>query len=363
MRVGNFEAPATGGRETRIVALLCTGATITVLGVLVDIARVAGAEFRGAFVTHVTTGIGSLVVAWALSLGGAGRDGQLRRLRRSGYLLIGILLSSIAIDLTLPARSTTHWLSGPHAGVALAVAGLLLVVWRAIDTVPRSHVHRSPHWRHLVGPYVLALLLVMVALVGTDYLGRPNLWRDPAFHLLSSAVFPILLCAAAARRDRHWAATSSALWYTLIAWGAPSVILLLSSTTDQALTLVAPPILLGLLLPAVATDAIARVLDRPSARALWAGLAFVGLFVVPHWVAAPTVLESSWAADLYPALDHWPVGREPPWPDRLWIVMPGRRADFAALVGAGVVATISAYTGFWIAHAVDGRERGEAAGE
>ena len=362
MGIGSFEAPANGSKDTHIVPLLCAGATITVLGVIVDIARVAGVESRGVLFTHVTTGIGSLVVAWALSLGGAGRDGQMRRLRRSGYLLIGILLSTIAIDLTLPARSTTYWLAGPHAGIALAVAGLLLVVWRVLDAVPRSHLRRSPHGRYLVGSYVLALLLVVVALVGTDYLGRPNLWRDPAFHLLSSAVFPVLLCSAAAASDRNWAASSTAGLYTLVAWGAPSLILLVSSATHQAATLVAPPILVGLLLPAVATDAIARVLDRPSARALWAGLAFVGLFVVPHWVMAPAVLESSWAADLYPALDHWPGGREPRWPDRLWVVMPGRRADFAALVGAGVVATISAYAGFWITRTVDGRGRGEAGG-
>ena len=326
--------------------LLVLGITVVVLGIIADVARGVRIHPSGTLFTHLVILLGALSAARGLTLGAPAGGWVSRWLRRLGTLAGAVVVLAVFADLALPGRSVVYWLSWQHALIAAATGLLIVAALSLVLRGPRNVAGRAARPGLLLAVHLAALLLLLIMVIGADDLGRPNLWRSPAFYLPSSALFPALLSMMAGRFDGKWGATLTAGWYTLLAWGLPTLLIVLDTTLPgaaQAFT--PPPMLIGLLFPALAIDLSVRIFDRPVTRSLGAAVAFLGLFVAVHWFVAPRILGSA-AADLYPALDRWPLGREPDWPHRLWVVLPGRRADLVGITLAGLLATVSAYAGF-----------------
>lgn len=322
--------------------LIALGSAVVILGILVDVARVAGAVAGGEVATHAVIAAGGLVIVGALRWIDplATPSGWLHRL---GHVAAFFLVVSVAFDLMAHGQDAPPWLTGAHAAIVAVTVVILLTATHAI----RPNTDRSPTIANrLATMHLLSLLLLLGTLLGADYLGRPNLWRTPQFYMVGAAVFPALLAYAAVVARMPWGATLTAGWYMVLAWAVPTIVVLLErAPAVGAPALSPPPVLLGLLVPALAVDVATRVLSQRASRALIAGLTFMGLFLAMHWLLAPAMLESP-VAELYPALKRWPAGQEPNWPDRFWVLHPGRRADMAGVVAGAVLSVISSYVGF-----------------
>jgi hypothetical protein len=205
----------------------------------------------------------------------------------------------------------------------------------------------------------VALILIWLTVMGTEYFGRPNLWQGSEFYIIASVVFPAILVLASALCGRRWGATLTAGAYFLLMTGlfvgADALLSPFAArlSGDPLRRLVPPAVPLLLVLPAVAIDITTSV--RRARRGLMndlvtsalVGVSFVAAMLVVHWFAAEVLLNDPRATVLF-GVDRWPYHAEVgDWRYQQWTLDPGRRPLAAGLGKATMVAAVSGCFGLW----------------
>lgn len=274
-----------------------------------------------------------------------------RNLRAASPILMAARVAAIAATLALPLDAWWHQarapvpevLTPPHTVTALAL-GLLLgaASWGALSY---PALPSASSWRRTLP---VALLLAWMTAIGTEYLGRPNLWHGAEFYQIAAAAFPVVLVSVAIRGQRRWPALKVSVAYLglllLVGWGlAP---------------LVTPAVPLLLVLPAAGIDwLVARAPAwraaplRQLAAAAGTAAAFVALLATAHWPTGDLLLgPAGWTV----GADRWPYHAGPgTWRIEYWTADPGRRDLALGLSWAVVLGTASVLAGYWAGRRLD----------
>lgn len=273
-------------------------------------------------------------------------------------------VAAVVAALALPLDAWWHRgqvprpevLTPPHTLTALAL-GLLLgaASWAAVSRA-------APTATALRRSLPVALLMAWMTAIGTEYLGRPNLWHGAEFYQIAAAAFPVVLVSSAISGNGRWTALVASAVYLglllLLAWGL--AVWPLSPGAGQAppVRLVTPAIPLLLVVPAAAIDwLVARApvwRAGPGRRLLGAattGAAFVALLVAAHWPTGDLLLgRAGWTV----GADRWPYHAGPGgWRVQYWTVDPDRRAMAVGLGWAVALGTASVLVGYWTGRRID----------
>ncbi len=278
-------------------------------------------------------------------------------------------LAAVAATLALPLDAWWHRgrtpvpevLTPPHTLTALAL-GLLLgaASWAAASRA-------APTATALRRSLPVALLMAWMTAIGTEFLGRPNLWHGAEFYQIAAAAFPVVLVSAAISGDGRWTALIASVTYLglllAVAWGLAVWPLSPGPGRATAARLVTPAIPLLLVVPAAAIDwLVARApvwRARPGRQLLGAattGAAFVALLVAAHWPTGDLLLgRAGWTV----GADRWPYhAGAGTWRVQYWTADPGRRAMALGLGWAVALGTASVLAGYWAGRRLDsGRPR------
>jgi len=215
-------------------------------------------------------------------------------------------------------------ISPPHALLALGflmiLAGALLLA-QAAQSRDTSHADGASSTPWIVA-YTSGLVLTMLAIFTTEYHDRV-LMHSGIFYITSALVFPFVLVAAGRATRLRFAATATALVYTVVTCAQVWILPLFPATPmlgpiRQNVTHMVPmdfPLLL--IVPALAIDLLLRATAARGAwtRALVMGLAFVVVFTAAQWpfgdfLMTPSARNAFFRADNFPYMlptDAWGV--------------------------------------------------------
>jgi len=222
-------------------------------------------------------------------------------------------------------------ISPPHmvlaAGmIAIQLGTLLLAVSWANRMPPALQPRLS-----LAFAYASGILLVLVSTVVLEY-SEANRQHSGRFYVVSAAVYPLLLLAAARGARRRWGATWTAVSYTVLRLGLLWILPLfparpLLAPIYNPVTHMWPtefPLLL--ILPALAVDLLVQRFGtgdgprRDGLLALAAAFAFLAVFFVAQWLFADFMLTPH-ARNWFFAADQWTYyNRIDTWRHKFWDV-------------------------------------------
>ena len=164
------------------------------------------------------------------------------------------------------------------------------------------------------GSFALAsgILLLMVATATFEYTGFPNLWRSRLFYLISAALFPLVLAAAARAGRLRWPATATAAVFMgaslVMSWVLQTVPAAprLAPINNPITHLTPAPFPVILVVPALVFDLLHRRLgDRRDWRlAALLAAGFVVSLVAISWPASAFLLSPAARNPVFLA-DQW----------------------------------------------------------
>jgi hypothetical protein len=179
--------------------------------------------------------------------------------------------------------------------------------------------------------YASGILLVLAATVALEY-SEANRQHGALFYLVSSALYPLILLAAARGSGLRWGATWTAVSYTALRlallWILPLFPAhpLLGPIYNPVTHMWPTEFPLLLILPALAIDVLVQRLGRaPRVRdgaltllTLVAAAAFLAVFFVAQWYFAEFLLTPS-ARNWFFAADQWTYYNQiGPWRHQFW---------------------------------------------
>ena len=179
-------------------------------------------------------------------------------------------------------------LSPPHVVLLVGIAGILIGA-QVMAAAAQNREQASPRYANV---FVLSsgVLVTMASVAITEYT-FPMRSHQSIFYIVTGALYPAILVAAATAARVSWPATRVALVYTIImaaqVWilplfpGSP----LLGPIGHEVTRMVPLPFPVLLIVPAIAVD---LVLTRMANRNAWLtafviGVCFVTAFVVAQW--------------------------------------------------------------------------------
>ena len=245
-------------------------------------------------------------------------------------------------------------LSPPHTLlatgiIAIQIGAMLIVLAR------QNGGGREARTLQLLFGYAAGALVLMVAVMATEYIGFPNHWHSPDFYAVSAGIFPIFLVAASRASMMRWGATLAAGAYMgvtmLMIW-----ILQLFTATPMLGPIYNPvdhmvpsgfPVVL--VLPAAAIDLIMQRLGGdPAPSKQWRatlglGVAFLSVLIIVHWFFAEFLLSPA-ARNFVFGADQWDYNsRLGDWRYDYW----GTTASVGPLIVALFIAMVSTRLGLW----------------
>jgi hypothetical protein len=207
----------------------------------------------------------------------------------------------------------------------------------------------------LLFTYSAGVLVLMMAVMATEYIGFPNHWHSPAFYAVSAGIFPIFLVAASRTSMMRWGATLAAGAYMGVTMLMIWILQLFPATPmlgpiyNPVDHMVPPGFPVLLMLPAAAIDLIVQRLgEDPAPPKQWAatlglGAAFLSVLIMVHWFFAAFLLTSG-AQNFFFGADQWDYSsRLGDWRYQYW----GTTVSAASLFVALFVAFLSARIGLW----------------
>lgn len=248
--------------------------------------------------------------------------------------------------------------SPPHMLLGAGMTAIIVGAW--LMTVSEQNRTAERHQRFaVVFALASAILLLMVVTITMEYTGFPNLWRSKGFYLVSAAIFPFVLAAAARSGRLSWPATVSAGIFMLgsltMSWVLQQVpaAAKLAPINNPITHLVAAPFPIALIAPAVLFDGFQRRLGagRDWVLALLLGAGFVIALFAVSWPLSAFLLSPAARNHLFLA-DQWDFSIRPgPWQYEYWGNLRGGREhlgpwDFArTLLIASLLAATSSRVG------------------
>jgi hypothetical protein len=249
-------------------------------------------------------------------------------------------------------------ISPPHmvlaAGMIAIQIGAMLLVLALQNRAAHGESLESRESRTLGTAFLYAagvvLLMVSTILMEDSY---PNAQHATYFYVASCLVYPVLLAAVARASRLRWAATQTALFYTVLELAMMWILPLFPAQPKLApinfpMDHMAAPLFPHLLVvPALAID---WILQRGGRRARWwtapaLGTAFLVLFLTVQWPLAKFLISPAAQNAVFAGDRHWDYSRVPgEWMTTFWVrrstpLTPGRSGI------AWLVAALSAQVG------------------
>jgi hypothetical protein len=171
-----------------------------------------------------------------------------------------------------------------------------------------------------------SVVVVMAAVVMTEYASFPNDMHGSSFYEVSGVVLPLFVVAFARASRLTWPATRIAIGYMLITVISIWILELvpaqprLAPIYNPVTRMVPPAFPLLLVLPALGIDIALRRLERMNDWMLSVviGASFVVVMVAVHWFWADFMLSPA-ARNFFFAADHWDYSsRLGPWRYKFW---------------------------------------------
>lgn len=260
-----------------------------------------------------SAGLGLL---WARSVRSSARTGQRREtdgpppatertVSILGVLSLVLILASLGWDYSWHSASepTGYFLSPPHGALALGIPSVLAMWGCTLRASIQSAGHEEMRGLPAFPSALLGGLIVLwLATVGTEYVGRPNYWRGSDFYLTSAAIVPAALVTISRASRGVLGATLSSLVYLLLVLVAYGVLMLIpvtepaGSSGSTAARFVLPHFPLLLVVPALGVDglvSVGRSSRGPVRRLIRAGLlgfSFTVLLLAVHWPASTLIV-------------------------------------------------------------------------
>lgn len=244
-------------------------------------------------------------------------------------------------------------LSPPHTVLASGI--IAIQVGAMLMVLARQNTKGDSRLLEVLFTYAGGVLLLMMATLGTEYIGIANDQHGSTFFMVSAGLFPVFLVGISRGSPLRWGATIAALLYMFF---TVSMIWILQLFEAQPLLgpvlrpvdhMVPPPFPILLAVPAVAVDLLVRTLPSPAPRArawlttIGAGVAFVLVLLAVQWFFSAFLL-SEGARNFFFGADQWDYNSAPgPWQYEFWTnPLSARGLAWAALIGAA-----SARVGLW----------------
>ncbi len=245
-------------------------------------------------------------------------------------------------------------LSPPHTLLALGIltiqVGAMLMVLARQNIVGTS----TPGPSYLLS-YTAGMLVLMIAVMFTEYIGFPNHWRSADFYIVSSMIFPIFLVAASRSSAIRWGATVAAAGYMILTMVMIWILQLFPATPllgpiyNQVDHMVPPGFPMLLVLPAAAIDLVMQRLNiDPSRNKQWLatlamGSTFLLVLLLAQWFFADFMLSSA-ARNFFFGADQWDYNsRLGAWRYQHW----GNTATLGSFVIALSIALGTTRLGLW----------------
>ncbi len=244
-------------------------------------------------------------------------------------------------------------LSPPHTVLASGI--IAIQVGAMLMVLARQNTSGDSRLLELLFTYAGGVLLLMMATLGTEYIGLPNDQHGTTFFMVSAGLFPLFLVGISRASPLRWGATISALLYMFF---TVSMIWILQLFRAQPMLgpvlrpvdhMVPPSFPILLAVPAVVVDLLVHGMPQraPRARA-WlttaaAGVAFIVALLAVQWFFSSFLL-SEGARNFFFGADQWDYNSAPgPWQHEFWTTpLTVKGLGWAALIGAA-----SARVGLW----------------
>jgi hypothetical protein len=260
-------------------------------------------------------------------------------------------------------------LSPPHSLLALGFTaielGALLFLVARQNRVADRRDRGSAATRSLpiLVAYGMGVLLCNFYIMGFEYIAFPNDMHKGTFYIIGSAVFPLILVAAARASRLRWPATTAAAVYMLIHLLMIWILPLFAATPKLApiynpvTHMVPPPFPILMVVPALAIDLVVHRFRGANdwVRALAAAAAFVLTFAVTQWFFAIFLISPASENPIF-GIQRWNYNsRVGAWVHEFWDpeTSPVTAATFAvALALAFISGRIGLWWGQWMTRVV-----------
>jgi hypothetical protein len=246
-------------------------------------------------------------------------------------------------------------LSPPHTLLALGftaieLGALLLVVAR------QNNASHRPDGRRLAlfVAYGMGVLLCNFYIMGFEYIAFPNEMHHALFYIVSSAIFPMILVAAARAARLRWPATTAAAVYVgihlIMIWTLQlfPATPMLAPIYNPITHMVPPPFPILLVVPAFAIDLVLHRLPRANdwIRTPVVAAAFLAALFVTQWFFSMFLLSPGSENFLFGA-QRWNYdSRVGAWAHEFWETDTNPVTPLALML-ALVLAAVSTRIGFW----------------
>jgi hypothetical protein len=244
-------------------------------------------------------------------------------------------------------------LSPPHVVLLVGIAGILI----GAQTMAAAAQNRDGASTTLANVFLFStgVLASMAAVAITEYT-FPERLHESTFYIVTAAVFPPILVAAARASRLRWPATIAALFYMLVMAGQVWILPLfpgspklgpIGHTVTQMVPLAFPTLLV---VPAIAIDLILRRMrDRnPWLISLMIGVTFVATFAAVQWPFG-TLQATELGRHAFFGGSHGDYQNPPEWlngPREMWTEEGGLRTTLLRMATWAVLAaTMSARLG------------------
>ena len=234
--------------------------------------------------------------------------------------------------------------SPPHMLLGAGMTSIIIGAWLMTLAEQNRSAERSRKFA-IVFACASAILLLMVTTITMEYTAFPNLWRGGTFYLVSAALFPLVLAAAARSGRLRWPATTTALIFMLgsltLSWVIQNVpaTAKLAPINNPITHLVAAPFPIVLVVPALVFDLLNRRLGSGRDWRLSAllGAGFVLALLAVSWPLAGFLLSPAARTSLFLA-DNWDFSIVPgDWRYQYWESMTGEGVSNPAAAVAKVL--------------------------
>jgi hypothetical protein len=220
--------------------------------------------------------------------------------------------------------------SPPHMLLGAGMTGIIVGAWLMTLAEQNRSAERAGKFA-MVFALASAILMLMLVTITMEYTAFPNLWRSRLFYLVSAAIFPLVLAAAARSGKLRWPATATAGIYMLasliLSWVLQNVpaTARLAPINNPITHLVAAPFPIALIAPAAVFDILHRRMGAGRDWRLSAlfGIGFVLALLAVSWPLSAFLLSPAAQSPVFLA-GNWDYSFAPgSWRHEYWETMTG----------------------------------------